>query len=154
MGHVLSPHDMKIDHEKAKAVQDMPKPEDVEHIQKIKGFVNYLAKFLPGLADVMEPLRRLTRRDTEWQWTKEQEKSFEEVKKLVTAAPILSYYDPKEELVIQCDASQKGLGAVLLQKGKPFAYASRALTDTETRYAQIEKEMLAIVFSLKTISHS
>ena len=46
---------MKMDHEKAKAVQDMPKPEDVEHIQKIKGFVNYLAKFLPGLADVMEP---------------------------------------------------------------------------------------------------
>ena len=124
----------------------MPKPEDVEDI---KGFVNYLAKFLPGLADVMEPLRRLTRRDAQWQWTEKQENSFKEVKKLVTAAPILSYYDPKEELVIQCDASQKGLGAVLLQKGKPIAYASRALTDTETRYAQIEKEMLAIVFSLK-----
>ena len=67
----------------------------------------------------------------------------------MTAAPILSYYDPKEELVTQCDASQKGLGAALLQKGKPIAYASRALTDTETRYAQIEKEMLAIVFSLE-----
>ena len=62
----------------------------------------------------------------------------------MTAAPILSYYDPKEELVIQCDASQKGLGAALLQKGKPIAYASRSLTDTETRYAQIEKKMLAI----------
>ena len=67
----------------------MPKPEDVEDI---KGFVNYLAKFLPGLADVMEPLRRLTRRDAQWQWTEKQENSFKEVKKLVTAAPILSYY--------------------------------------------------------------
>ena len=149
MGHVLTSHSVKMNPEKAKAVQEMPKPEDVEGIQRINGFVNYLAKFLLGLADVMEPLRQLTRRDTEWQWIEEQEKSFEEVKKLVTAAPILSYYDPKEELVIQCDASQNGLGAALLQKGKPIAYASRALTDTETRYAQIEKEMLAIVFSLE-----
>ena len=149
MGHVLTLHSVKMDPEKAKAVQEMPKPEDVEGIQRINGFVHYLAKFLPGLADVMEPLRRLTRRDTEWRWTEVQEKSFEEVKKLVTAAPILSYYVPKEELVIQCDASQKGLGAALLQKRKPIAYASRALTDTETRYAQIEKEMLAIVFSLE-----
>ena len=67
----------------------------------------------------------------------------------MTRAPILSYYDPKEELVIQCDASQNGLGAALLQKGKPIAYASRSLTDTETRYAKIEKEMLAIFFSLE-----
>ena len=63
MGHVLTPHGVKIDPKKAKAVQDMPKPEDVKGIQRINGFVNYLAKFLPGLADVMEPLRRLTRRN-------------------------------------------------------------------------------------------
>ena len=142
MVHGLTSNSVKIDPEKVKAVQDMPKPEDVEGIQRVNGFVNYLAKFLPHLADVMEPLWRPTRKDVE-----EQDKSFEEVKKLVTAAPILSYYDPKEELVIQCDASQKGLGAALLQKGKPIGYATRALTDTETRYAQIKKEMLAIVFS-------
>jgi hypothetical protein len=67
----------------------------------------------------------------------------------VSTAPVLSYYDPKIELEIQCDASKKGLGAELLQNGKPIAYASRTLTDTEQRYAQIEKEMLAIVFSLE-----
>ena len=55
MGHVLTPHGVKIDLEKAKAVQVMPKPEDVEFIQRINGFVNYLEKFLPGLADVIEP---------------------------------------------------------------------------------------------------
>ena len=81
---------MKIDPVKAKAVQDMPKPEDVEGIQRINGFLNYLEKFFPGLADVMEPLRRLARRDTKWKWT-EEENSFKEVKMLVTAAPILSY---------------------------------------------------------------
>ena len=82
MGHVLTPHGVKIDLEKAKAVQVMPKPEYVEFIQRINGFVNYLEKFLLGLADVMEPLRRLTRRDTEWQWTEEEN---------FTEAPILSH---------------------------------------------------------------
>ena len=75
--------------------------------------------------------------------------AFNKVKKLVTEAPVLSYYDPTHELEIQCDASQTGLGAALLQEGRPIAYTSRALTDTEERYAQIGKEMLAIVFSLE-----
>ena len=138
-----------MDPEKAKVVQELPKPEDVEGIQRLNGFINYLAKFLPWLADAMEPLRRLTRKDVQWNWSREQDEAFEEVNKLVTTATVLSYYDPKAALEIQCDASQKGLGAALLQKGKPIAYASRALTETETRYAQIEKEMLAIVFSLE-----
>ena len=68
---------------------------------------------------------------------------------MVTQAPVLSYYDPCSEFTIQCDASQGGLGAALLQNGRPIEYASRALTETEKRYAQIEKEMLAIVFSLE-----
>lgn len=83
------------------------------------------------------------------QWSRVQQQAFEEVKQLVSEAPLLSFYKPEEELTIQCDASEKGLGAALLQNGRPVAYASRALTDVETRYAQIEKEMLAIVFSLE-----
>ena len=126
----------------------MPRPEDAEGVQRLNGFVNYLAKFLPGVADVMEPLRWLTRKDAEWKWPEDQESAFKEVKNLVTTAPALSYYNPKAELEIQCDASQKGLGAALLQRGKPIIYASWALAETETRYAQIKKEMLAIVFSL------
>ena len=68
---------------------------------------------------------------------------------MVTEAPVLSYYNPSSPLAIQCDASQKGVGAALLQNGKPVAYASRALSDAETRYAQIEKEMLAIVYAVE-----
>lgn len=73
----------------------------------------------------------------------------EKIKQLTTQSPILAYYEPQAELVIECDASETGLGAALLQKGRPIAYASRSLTDTETRYAQLEKECLAIVFSLE-----
>ena len=149
MGHVLTDHGVKLDPEKAKAVQEMPQPKDVEGVLRLNGFVNYLAKFLPRLAEVMESIRRLTRMDVEWEWSDEQDMALNKVKKLVTEAPILSYYDPTCELEIQCSTSQRGLGAALLQGGRPIAYTSRALTDTEERYAQIEKEMLAIVFSLE-----
>lgn len=67
----------------------------------------------------------------------------------MTQAPLLKYYNPGEELTEQCDASDKGLGAALIQNGQPIAFASRALTEPETRYAQIEKEMLAVVFALQ-----
>ena len=140
MGHIFSNQDLKIDPDKVNAVLKMPRPEDVEGVQRLNGFVNYLAKFLPRPADHMEPIRRLTRQDTEFSWTEEQEDAYREVKRLVTTAPVLSYYDPKAELEIQCDASKKGLGAALLQNGKPIAYTSRALTDTKQRYAQIERD--------------
>jgi len=69
------------------------------------------------------------------------------LKKAVTTTLVLRYYNLKEEVTIQCDASQSGLGAALTQNGQPVAYASRALTPAETRYARIEKKMLAIVFT-------
>lgn len=149
MGHILTSTGLKPDPAKVEAITNMPKPKDIEGVQRLNGFINYLAKFLPKLSEVMEPIRRLTRKDTQWQWATEQDKAFQDVQKLVTEAPVLSYYDPSNELTIQCDASQSGLGAALLQNGRPIEYASRALTETETRYAQIEKEMLAIVFSLE-----
>ena len=136
MGHLLTRAGLKPDPAKVEAITKMPKPQDIEGIQHLNGFSNYLAKFLPQLSDVMEPIRRLTRKDTQWQWSTEQDKAFQNVQKLVTEAPILSHYDPANELTIQCDA-------------EPIEYASRALTETETRYAQIEKEMLAIVFSFE-----
>ena len=69
------------------------------------------------------------------------------MKELVISAPVLSYYRAALPIVIQCDASQSGLGATLMQNGQPLSYASPALTPTETHYAQLEKEMLAVVFA-------
>ena len=69
------------------------------------------------------------------------------VKKALTEAPVLRYYDVTKPVTIQCDASDTGLGVVLLQGGQPICYASRALTDTERRYAQIEKELLGMLWS-------
>jgi len=84
-------------------------------------------------------MRELTQNDVQWTWGTAQEASLEALKKAVISTPVLRYYNLKKEVTLQCDASQFGLGATLLQNGQPVAYASRALTDTETRYAQIEK---------------
>ena len=149
IGHVLTDKGLKPDPNKIKAMLEMPKPTDVPGIQRLIGFVNYLSKFLPRLSEVCEPLRKLMAKEVEWHWTEHQEQAFEKIRQLVTEAPVLRYYEPKEELTLQSDASQTGLGAVLTQNGQPLAFASRALSDAETRYAQIEKELLSVVFGLE-----
>ena len=136
MGHVLTANGLEPDPDKVKAIKEMPRPQNVEDAQRLNGFVNYLAKFLPQLAEAMEPIRRLTRKDIRWQWAEEQERAFKKVKAMVVESPVLSYYNPVLPLDVQCDASQKGLGAALLQQGKPIAYVSRAFACTEQRYAQ------------------
>ena len=88
--------------------------------------------------------------DNEFLWEEEVHgKCLEDVKQVLTQAPVLKFFDPQKKTVLQCDASMSGLGACLLQDGHPVAYASRALTPAETNYAQIEKELLSIVFGVE-----
>ena len=98
------------------------------------------------MSQAAAPLRTLLEKDVEWHWEENQTKSFENLKGLVTRAPVLTYFNPDKPVRISVDASSKGMGAVLLQENHPIAYVSKALTNTQRNYAQIEKEMLAIVF--------
>ena len=87
----------------------------------------------------------------EWFWTDIHDRAVSQVKSFVTPAPVLKYFDSTKGVTLRCDASDKGLGAVIMQNDcQPTAYASCALTDAETRYAQIEKELLAFVYGLET----
>ena len=147
IGHIASAEGLRPDPAKVEAINRMPKPSDVRAIQRLLGLAQYLAKFLPKLSDITKTLRDLTLKGATWNWTKKHEASFQALKKAVTEAPILEYYSLDKEVTIQCDASQSGLGAALLQNGHPIAFASRALTPTECKYAQIEKEMLAILYA-------
>ena len=149
IGHLLTSEGVKADPSKIEAILSLPKPEDVAGVRHIMGTVNYLAKFLPRLSDVLKPLRELTRKNSRFAWTTQHDAALGEIKQLVTKPPVLKYYEPEKPLVLQCDASEKGLGASLLQEGRPIAYASRALTPAECNYAQIEKELLAIVFGVE-----
>ena len=148
LGHKITSRGLEVDPSKVEAIVKLEAPQNITEIQRLGGMVNYLAKFLPQLSEVMEPIRKLTIKDVPWIWEEEQMKAFEKIKMMVTNTPLLAYYDQTKPLIIQCDASKSGLGAVLLQNKVPICYASKSLTPTETRYAVIEKEMLAVTFAL------
>ena len=125
----------------------MPAPSDVAGVQQLLGMAQYLTEFVAHLSDVCKPLRDLTLNEAEWAWESPQQMAFDELKRCISSMPVLQCYNQCAEVTLQCDASQSGLGAALLQNGQSVAFATRALTSAETRYTQIEKELLAIVFA-------
>ena len=129
-----------------KAVDEMPRPTCKKELATLLGFVNYLSKFLPRLAEVTQPLHELTAKEAPFLWSPQHESALAGIKQLVADHPVLKFYDPEGEVTLQCDASKYGLGATLLQSGQPVAFASCTLSRTERNYAQLEKECLAIVF--------
>ena len=118
-------------------------------MERLLGVINYVGKFIPDMSTIIHRIRELLQKEVQFTWQWEQIKAFQRVKKRLSAAPALAFFNGTKPIVVSCDASQHGLGAVLLQEGRPIAYASRALTSAETRYAQIEKELLAVVYALE-----
>ena len=150
MGHILTAGGLKPDPNKVKAIKEMPAPTDKQGVRRLLGMTNYLQRFAPKLSEVTTPLRDLTKTDTEFLWEEKiHGTALEETKRILSETPILKYFDPEIQSVLQCDASMHGLGACLMQDGHPVAYASRSLTPTEANYAQIEKELLAIAFGME-----
>ena len=149
MGHLITSKGVKVDQSKVTAILEMPAPTDVSGVKRFCGMVQYLAKFLPNLQADLEPIRQLTKKNVEWKWTTNCKDAFQMIKKKLTETPVLAYFDPNKELVLQVDSSKDGLGAALLQDDKPLEYASRSLTPAERNWAQIEKETLAVVFGLE-----
>ncbi|XP_051984856.1 uncharacterized protein K02A2.6-like [Xyrauchen texanus] len=130
VGHIFTSKGLQPDPAKTKAITEMLPPDNVTALQRFLGMINYLGKFIPNLSEVSAPLRELTY-----------------LKHRISSPPTLKYYDVQKPITLTCDASQFGLGAACLQEDEPVAYASRTLTQTEVRYAQIEKELLAVVFA-------
>ena len=135
---------------KVSAISEMQSPTNINELRRFMG----MAWFMPHLTDTMQPLHNLLKNDVPYVWSKTQQTSFDAVKVMPTAeAPVLAFYNSDKELVLENDASEYGLGSVLLQDGKPVAYASRSLSSVERHYAQIEKEMLSVLFGLRKFHH-
>lgn len=149
MGHELTNEGLRPDPKKIIAIQEMPVPTDKAALQRLLGMVTYLARFCPHFSQITAPLRELLAADNEFRFDVRHREAFKHLKEMLASAPVLHYFRPGKPLTIQADASQAGLGAALMQEGQVIEYASRAMTSTEQAYAQIEKELLAIVFALE-----
>jgi len=149
VGHRLTSQGLQPDPEKIKAILDMPPPSDKEGVQRLLGTVNYLDKFIKNKAEVQGPISQLLQKDAAFVWDTPQQNAFEELKRVISSSPVLSYFDNDKQTTLNADASSTGLGAVVMQEGKPIAYGSRTLTSSEKHYANIERELLAIAWGVQ-----
>ena len=148
-GNIIGAEGIEPDPAKVTAICNMKAPNDIKELQTFLGMANYLGRFTPHLATLSAPLRDLCKADVPYDWGPEHDAAFSALKKTISSSEVLRYYDNTKPLILQVDASQRGLGAALLQDGGPIAFASKSLTETESRYTNIEREMLGIVFGLE-----
>ena len=123
-----------------------PMPTNITKLQEFLGMVKFLSPFISGLSTLTAPLCKLLKKDTDFTWNHTYDAAFQHVKDAVISYTTLQYFDPSLPMTIQVDGSQVDLGAVLLQNHKPISFASKALTEIECCYTNIERKMLAVVF--------
>ena len=152
LGHVISKQGVKPSAKKVRAIIHAPQPTCVSQLKAFLGLVNYYCKFIPDLSSLLHPLYALLRKRREWKWGSQEEEAFVKAKEMLQSPRVLVHYNPDLPLVLATDASPYGVGAVLSHQfpegERPIAYASRTLNVAECRYAQIDKEALAIIFGI------
>eukprot|EP00731_Ephydatia_muelleri_P012378 Em0006g1272a len=140
--------------EKVEAVKNAPEPKNITELKSYLGLLTYYSRFLPRMATMLAQLYRLLQAKIPWNWTQKEKMAFENSKNLLLSAKVLVHFDPNKELILACDASSYGVGAVLSHKmsdgtDRPIAFASRTLSSAEKNYSQLEKEGLACIFGVK-----
>lgn len=154
LGHCLDQNGIHQSKELTKAIVSAPVPLNISQLRSYLGLLNYYGKFLPNLSSLLHPLYNLLQHDVKWNWSDSCQIAFEKSKALLLKDNVLMPYDPKLDIVVTCDSSSYGVGSVIahiLPDGteRPIAFASRTLTKCESKYSQIEKEALALLFSVK-----
>lgn len=152
LGHIITSNGLLPDQDHINAVIKASAPSDMVTLRSFLGLVSWYSKFLPNFATIVAPMRACISDKNTFTWTPTAQKSFEEIKQLLVASPVLALFNPSLRSVISTDASDYGLGAVFAQvqpdgKEKPIAFASRTLTVTERKYSIVEKEALACVWA-------
>ncbi|XP_055623431.1 uncharacterized protein K02A2.6-like [Toxorhynchites rutilus septentrionalis] len=136
-----------------RAITCMPKPSCIPDVARLLGLLKYLAKYIPNLSKRTLNLRKLTHHGAKWEWNEEHDTELKDLLSSISSTPTLAIYDPSKACIVQTDSFKDGLGCVLLQDHGPVAYASRTLTNCEQKWAQIEKELLAVVFACQRFHH-
>ena len=157
-GHKISNQGLHKSPSKVEAVLNAPPPKSVKELQSFIGMLTYYHKFLPNIAAELKPLYDLTKKDVKFEWKEKHKKAFEKAKQEIASERVLTHYRPSIPLVLQCDASGNGLGAVLSHKfgdrtERPIIFISRSLTAAEKNYSQLDLEATAIFWATKKLLH-
>lgn len=153
LGHMIDAEGLHPSPAKVKEIQEKSAPTNKETLRAFLGLYNFYEKFLPNKATVLEPLYRLLESKRPWRWSKKEQEAFEMAKELLSSDRTLVGYDINRELLLICDSSEYGLGAIIAHvmddgSERPIMMASRTMQAHERRYGQIDKEALAIIFGL------
>ena len=149
LGQIVGAQGLQVDPKKVAIVQDWPVPTGVALLRSFLGLANYFRKFVQGWSALVAPLQRLTKKDKEFVWSAECDQAFEGVKEALTHAPVLALPDLNNRFEVICDACGVGLGAVLVQGGRPIAFEGKRMSEAEQKYTTGEKELLAVVHALE-----
>ncbi|GFX47043.1 hypothetical protein TNCV_316651 [Trichonephila clavipes] len=157
LGHIISAEGVRTDPEKVSAVKNWKRPENLRELRSFLGLCTYYRKFVKGFSNIARPLHKLTESKQKFQWTKECEDSFLQLKEALTSSPILIYPQPDKPFILDTDASNESVGAVLSQEidgqERVVAYWSKCLSKPERNYCVTRKELLAIVKAIEHFHH-
>ena len=148
-GNTYTDNGITPDDDKVRKIQEMPTPENREDLHRFIGMMTYLSQFIPHFAEKAYTQGGLLKKDVPWMWDVGHQKSFDELKHAVSTSACLHYYDPTAPVQLKVDASMKGFGIALVQKGRPVAFGSKTLTECQSQYGNIVREMLAIVHGIQ-----
>jgi len=153
LGHVISEAGVEVQRKKVEVVKKWPQPRNLQDVRSFLGLCGYYRRFIDGFADLAAPLYDLTKKDVRFHWSEPQKAAFENLKERLTSAPVLAMPADDGQYLLDTDASDLGLGAVLSQiqdgEERVIAYASRTLSKSEKNYETTRKELLAVIYGLK-----
>ncbi|KAJ4431151.1 hypothetical protein ANN_19746 [Periplaneta americana] len=153
LGHIITKEGISPDNDKVKVIQEFPTPKNAKDVKSFLGLAGYYRKCIVNFSEISKSLNDLLKKGKSWQWSEEEEKSFQRLKRALSEAPVLQFPDFTKPFVLTTDASNVAIGAILSQgiigKDKPIAYASRTLNGAELNYSTTDKELLAIIWACK-----
>ncbi|GJY84207.1 reverse transcriptase domain-containing protein [Tanacetum coccineum] len=153
LGHVVNHDGIHVDPSKIEAVKSWKAPTTPSEVRSFLGLAGYYRRFIENFSKIAKPLTSLTQKNQKYEWGEKQEEAFQTLKDNLCNAPILSLPDGVEDFVVYCDASNQGLGCVLMQRDKVIAYASRQLKIHEKNHTTHDLKLGAVVFTLKIWRH-
>ncbi|GJV81236.1 putative reverse transcriptase domain-containing protein [Tanacetum coccineum] len=153
LGHLIDSQGLHVDPAKIEAVKNWASPTTPTEVRQFLGLAGYYRRFIKDFLKIAKSLTELTQKNKKYIWGEDQESAFQLLKQKLCEAPILALPEGNDDFVVYCDASHQGMGAVLMQREKVIAYASRQLKPNEENYTTHDLELGAVVFALKIWRH-